>query len=414
MPSEKWPLRIMVYGAGQAINGSSQLDTQIQAQLAGLSQVATNQFVAAVAQLDSSSVPSVRYVLDPAGRQPITQLGNFNAGDPRSLIDFVKWSAGICPAVRSVLMLSGHGTAWQDQLANEVLGTRGITSSPLRLPSNSQGALRHSLNIFGASVSPREATVRALLVDGGDRDYLSNAELGSSFESITAILGNPIDVVVFDACLMSSWEILQEICGSVTTVVSSVDELSASGVAITNPVIIATKAEGKLTAQDFAATITRQFQPKTNFDSCIAFDLSKPQWTTAINSFQSFCNMLLPWIKASNVNAAEVKKALNIASTSVVKFSSGALADLSSLVQSLTALEGLPIECINSLQTSQANIEGCILGKSVGIDYAKALGLSIWSPNTLDNYNTNRPDYIRLRFSTTTGWCDILDVLFKN
>src|SRR3954465_8924583 len=109
-----WPIRIMLYGAGEAINGASELDSQIEAQLSGLARVATNYYVSALAQLDSSAVPPVRYVLDPLGQQPITQISDFNAGDPQELVNFAQWCTETCPAERSVLVLSGHGAAWED------------------------------------------------------------------------------------------------------------------------------------------------------------------------------------------------------------------------------------------------------------------------------------------------------------
>jgi hypothetical protein len=40
---------------------------------------------------------------------------------------------------------------------------------------------------------------------------MSNAQPGSSCDQIGALLAGKIDVLVFDACLMSAWEILQEL-----------------------------------------------------------------------------------------------------------------------------------------------------------------------------------------------------------
>ncbi len=189
----EWPLRVLVYGAGEAINGSGALAPQIQSQISMLARISTNPFVAAIAQLDSSSVPAQRFVLDPSGRQPIHQFPNINVGDPNELVNFVSWSIAICPAKRSVLVLSGHGMAWEDGMVDQALGAtavRSITAAP-QVP----GAIRHGCSLFGSNVNPTGSLTRAVLIDGHNRDYLSNAELGAACARIGSILGGKIDVL---------------------------------------------------------------------------------------------------------------------------------------------------------------------------------------------------------------------------
>lgn len=89
---DQWPVRILVYGAGEAIDGASALSGDIKQQLARLQEICTNQIVAATAQLDASDVTTTRFVLDPSHSQPVLSLPNVNVGDPAQLLDFVKWS----------------------------------------------------------------------------------------------------------------------------------------------------------------------------------------------------------------------------------------------------------------------------------------------------------------------------------
>src|SRR5262245_46037103 len=172
----EWPIRIFMYGAGDAIQGRGALDPQIQAQISRLVQVATGPRVAAVVQLDSSARYAIRGVLDPWGRYPPTWLPETNTGDPEALVDFVRWGAALCPARRSVLVLSGHGMAWEDDMAQQILGTRGLT--PLSEVREAGGGRHHARRIFGRNLTSADAATRAVLIDGDSRDFLSNAELG--------------------------------------------------------------------------------------------------------------------------------------------------------------------------------------------------------------------------------------------
>ena len=408
-----WPIRVMIYGAGEAINGTNSLSSQIQAQLGRLGQISTNAFVAATAQLDSSSVPTVRYVLDPSGRQPMYQIANVDVGDPAELVNFVTWSAGTVPGSRTVLVLSGHGAAWQDSMVDQVLGnTPGATTRSLTAVATVPGAVHHARSLFGSNVTSEGSVTRAVLVDGQDHDYLSNAELGSACARISSMLKSKIDVLVFDACLMSSWEILQELSGSVSTVVGSIDELSAAGVDMAGPVAVLTGSKGIGDDNTIGLAIVNSFKPQADFDSCVAVSLANPAWASALVSFRAFCTAFLPWVQASQANLNAAQAALRLAATSVVEYSSGGLADVSSLAQSISGIANIPATVVANIQDAASSLASCVLGMSAGLDYKSALGISIFSPNSNTTYTSNRPDYIRLQFATLTGWGAVLDAIY--
>lgn len=405
-----WPLRIMVYGAGEAIDGANQLAPQIQAQLTRLGQVCTNSYVAATAMLGASNAPTLRYVLDPLNRQPVDQLPNIDVGDPNELVNFAGWSSAICPAARSVLVLSGHGAAWQDGMVDQVLGaaaTRSVTAVP-PVP----GAYHNPRRIFGAQVNQTTAITRAVLVDGQDRDYLSNAQLGSACEQIGAMLGGKIDVLVFDACLMSAWEVLQELGDSVRAVVGSIDELSAAGIDMGGPAGSLSAVQGAADAKAIASAIVGGFQPQAAFDSCVAVDIENANWSVATASFSAFCAALLPWLQASPSNVQATLDALSIAATSVVEYSGGGLADVQALADAIGNIPNLPADAAANGKAAASALAACVLGRSAGQDYQAALGISIFAPNSASVYASNRPDYVRLQFSMMTGWAAVLDTLF--
>jgi len=408
---DQWPVRILVYGAGEAIDGVDALAGDIKQQLTRLEQVCSNQVVAATAQLDASDLATTRFVLDPFHSQPVLSLPNVNVGDPAQLVDFVKWSAATCPAQRTILVLSGHGAAWEDGQVEQVLGTMGpaATRSRTAVPKV-PGAIHHARLLFGLGANPVDAITRAVLIDGQARDFLSNAELGSACSRISTLIGAPIDVMVFDACLMSSVEILQELHESVATVVGSIDELSSAGIDMAGPARAITQAGGQFDAVGLARTIAGAFRPSAPFDSCVAVSLQSGDWNNAVLSFQRFSHALLAWINASEQNAAACRMALAVASVSVVKFTDGNLADISALTRAFST--SLPASILADLRSAEASFRACIAGSTKGNDYREAVGISIFSPTSISGYVANRPDYMRLQFPSITGWNLVLDALY--
>jgi Clostripain family len=407
-----WPIRVLVYGAGDAINGQGALDQQISVQLARLSSVATNRTVAAAAQLDSNNALTLRYVLDPARRQPVDQLPDVDTGDPAELVRFVEWGAATLPAERSVLVLAGHGVAWQDDVATQVLG-RTIAPTPHGESNGSSTPKQHVRRLFGARPRPPTPETAAILVDGSYRDFLSNSELAFACERVAQTIGGPVDVLVMDACLMMSWEIAQELAGTVRTIVGSIDELSASGIDLAQPVYeLSTTATEALTSQDIASKIVKRFSPKAPFDTCVAVDVSVGDWRSAIDSFRTFCAELLPWIRSAPTNADLVRGALRIAATSVVKFALGGLADVGALAAAMNTIAALPPPAGAAIHSAVSALQKCVLARSTGADYESALGISVFCPSSVTTYSSNSAEYNRLHFGAMSGWRDVLAELY--
>jgi hypothetical protein len=114
-------------GAGDASSSGdfAALTPFLWKQLRQLQGVVTNEQVAGVAQLDGMSHPTLRWVLDPLSRFRPQQLGETNTGDPQGLVEFCAWANANCPAEVEVLILSGHGLAFQDARTSRYLG-RGV------------------------------------------------------------------------------------------------------------------------------------------------------------------------------------------------------------------------------------------------------------------------------------------------
>lgn len=405
-----WPIKISVYAAGAAINGFGELESHIDKQLNDLQLQASNRFVAATSELGGMSGATFRRIIDPKSRWPTEVLPDTNAGDPNVILDYVEWSHGVMPSQRLVMVLSGHGLSWQDEVAAQVLTGR-TRSSLFGIPDFSALSI-HPRNAFGRKYSQLPPS-RALLLDGTDRDYLSNAELGACFSRIADHIGHPVDCLLLDACLMSSWEVLQELHGSVVAVVASIDEISAAGINYGSAVSAITRLMGKVTGQEFASLVAGSFIPSTSFDSCVAIDLQSKAWSSGIVKFRRICTLLNDWILESEHNRSLIKEALRNASNSIVKSRSGALADIHELFEQLIRVEALPSAAHSLLSELENELNEVILSKVVGDDYNGSFGLSIFSPSSEYVYSVNRHDYSRLQFPVYTGWGQVLYSVFE-
>lgn len=113
----------------------------------------------------------------------IETLDEKNMGDPSTLIDFVTWVCTNYPAERYCLILYDHGNGWR--------------------PS--------------------------FLIDETDNDDLSMSELKNAMNNIKQNIGEKIDLLIFDACLMGMTEVYYQIRECVEVVLGSEDVVYGTG-----------------------------------------------------------------------------------------------------------------------------------------------------------------------------------------
>src|SRR5205823_5445796 len=120
---------------------------------------------------------------------------------------------------------------------------------------------------------------------------------------------------------------------------------SSAGIDLSKPMLVASWNQGRLSPRDLAALFPQTFIPQASFDTCVAVDLSAVDWKAALDSFRAFCTQLTVWIAGSAANAKAVRAALSYATTSLVEFSSGGLADVGALVSAICLVPGIPRQC---------------------------------------------------------------------
>lgn len=413
----RWPVQLLVYAAGDGNSTFAPLDRFIERQIGDLRQVATNRYVSALLQIDNTSGPSERRVLDPRSRVASESIGETNTGDPNELVDFAIWADQRCPSDQLVLVLSGHGMAWEDQLTKKYLATRGLLEFVGDAPP--AGVTPHARRLFGRPRSTGTLDVRAVLVDAnarnGSADFLDNSELGKACARIAASRGETrntplIDVLVFDACLMSSWEILTEVSDSTSTVVAAFDEISAAGMNLAGAASFITTKGGAQSARELAKAFPESYAPGAPTDSCIAVDVAGDAFGCALAAWRAFAEGILRAMSADDVRDDVHRRLLYAARTT--RFHQKNLADVAEIEAVLGDCPGIPSNIIAHLAQAVAFLRQSIVGRTTGSEYRKALGVSLFVPLDRADLRFSRPDYQRLRFTGQTGWDKVLDRAF--
>lgn len=194
---------VMVYMAGD-----NSLDAEGLPDLMEMKQVGTRADLNVIAQLDREAGHATRrYCLRKGtslASDAVASLGTVNTGDPRSLLDFIRWGVQAYPAQQYLLVLWNHGAGWDDTDVYAHARYRKFR----RLAT---GRIRHALFRTSArrvlARAPRDPETRAILYDDNAKDFLDNLEMKKVLAATAALLGRKLDILGMDACLMSMVEV---------------------------------------------------------------------------------------------------------------------------------------------------------------------------------------------------------------
>lgn len=201
----KWTF--MVYLAGD--NNLSEAGDK---DLGEMRTVGSSGDVNVVAEFDNAGdAGTVRYHVrqDGDGEEPVS-LGETDSGSPEVLLDFIGWAAESYPAERYGLVLWNHGGGWEpsemDRVAAEVRAENYSVREASERSSSPLGKVffRPTLRTIFNLRSPQ---LRAICCDDGSGHSLDTVELGKVLAGARDKLGQPLDLLGMDACLMSNFEV---------------------------------------------------------------------------------------------------------------------------------------------------------------------------------------------------------------
>lgn len=162
---------------------------------------------------------ATRYRIGPSGAfEDEKVFDSFDSGDPDALIETAQWLFSTHPADRYALVLWSHGTGWMPSeiaaIANEA---RDGAAEPGEAAERgaAPGAMAFFRTTLRAMQRPPQRAERAILFDDGTGHSLDTLELARVTQTISAAIGQKIDLLGMDACLMANLEVAYEIRNSV-------------------------------------------------------------------------------------------------------------------------------------------------------------------------------------------------------
>lgn len=242
----KWTILIFM-------NADNNLEPDALMNFRQLASVGGNQDVNVVVQFDriakyAHTQPewsqTLRFVVKkdtpPLPSSAVQDIGEADMGDPAVLSDFVKWGKSQYPAQHYMLIIWDHGEGWRLFVTTLLNKQRAmIRSRALAIPKGAQAQIAAAATLrngFGsASKGGTQAPLRAAPGDGyrsasndeTNDDVLYDREIEDGLRS--ALNGEKLDVLAFDACLMSMVETGYAVRDSASVLVGSEELVPGPG-----------------------------------------------------------------------------------------------------------------------------------------------------------------------------------------
>jgi len=178
----------------------------------------------------ATQTSSVRRILG-ASPEVVSDLGQLDSGDPATLIDFIRWAAATAPAQRYALVIWSHGSGWEpgemERLAQQQPAKKPVTTAELTQRGDDDGRKVFFSTTMRQMLSLDEPPDRAIAFDDGSGHSLDTIELGNVITQAAQILGQPIDLLGMNACLMSNIEVTYQVRNHARVYVASEDLMPA-------------------------------------------------------------------------------------------------------------------------------------------------------------------------------------------
>lgn len=360
---------ILLYGAGNC----SDTEFDLQATLDSWQRVQPGAKVTLAAEVSrySEGGKAYRYSFEDGQKNLVADLGPTNMGKGQTLEEFLNWGIQKFPAKHYMVILAGHGGAYQggypDKLAN---------------------------------------------------DHLDLSELKNALESAKTQANQPIDVLVHKACFMSNAEVAQSFSHSVDYMVAS-ESISYEG----NPNLWMLADKMKfLTAQDCAPEGVSGAQAAQavleSVETVTANCISRPaQMSSLIPLIQDFAESLLRCEQPVDELRKVFRSAGNFADGLYQENETPNYSSVRDLRQLAATVAHSQLPDPDLKASAQQLLDGVqqsgVIVKGLRADHpsmSKASGLSIWAP-TGEIADSKLEEYAQSDFAQATGWDRVVQKL---
>ena len=349
--------------------------------------------------------------------------------------NFIQWGIREYPAKHYAVILWGHGQGW-----------RGTPRISAKTPINEQkfASVDFWEKFFRKEIS---TSYGGIGFQQGSNSWMSIPEVKDVLEHTKNTIGHPVDVYVSDACLMQSLEVSYELASSARFISGTSEIQNYIGLPYrrilyelnsgyfygqTQYSIQDQYDEPVLFANMIPALMRTSLLPKKNPKLPVSADASEFITFSTINS-ENFTNHLTAqlvkikdalkaFLSEDNLRAIEVRQALRKANAM-----EGDVMDLAVFLGTMekvlndaedisTASRILANEIKNTREYLKTTITARAFGSEASIDEktkVKPYAISLWMPNTPEQFRLRRPEFMVSKFYKDIGWNQWLDLLFR-
>ena len=355
------------------VNGDNNLEDAALDDMNEMERVGSSASVNIVVQIDRSTGQSSadgnwsgarRYLAekdndtDRISSPVLDDLGAVDSGDADSVVDFVAWAAETYPAEHYALILWDHGWGWSLTESDEPRLTKGISSD----------------DSTGSDISVAEGELEQLLEDSSD------------------ILGQRLDLLGMDACLMQAWEIAYVSSAYADILVASQDYEDYDGWPY-DGFLADLVADPEMTAADLGESIANNFHQSGDSTQSVVDLAALSELNAALDDIAT---ILLESSDGSRVYRQSANGAL------AFEYSSAPDHDLGDLLTRLLSKSD-DEDVLNAVSNGQDILESVVLS-----NYSQwteeATGLNIYSPS----HGQIDPAYLGTTWAENTLWDDLI------
>jgi hypothetical protein len=185
---------------------------------------------------------ATRYIAGKPAQAAVEEpLGHVDSGDPDVLLETARWVFEQCPAEHYALVLWSHGSGWQPEDRERSAGKQGFSGwTPEEIAriaqqvrgdddvSDEESAERAgnpgSMALFRttlAHILKQDEAERAVCFDDGTGHSLDTLELERVVCKVHEMIGQPLDLLGMDACVMATLEVAYQVRQHVRYLVAS-------------------------------------------------------------------------------------------------------------------------------------------------------------------------------------------------
>ncbi|MFZ2958357.1 MAG: clostripain-related cysteine peptidase [Candidatus Ozemobacteraceae bacterium] len=350
--------------------------------------------------------------------QALQDLGEIDSSSPEALLDFVTWSRKNFPARRYALILWNHGTGWKEispDGSNPVLRPGPESAiSPFGHPRSTEA----NVPTYRTGLNPSLARAVGAIsynisYDDSSAGSMDIPTLGTTLAKVKGALGQPLDLIGFDACLMQMLEVTCETAPNALFQVGSTDLEPERGWPydrILAGLVAAPQADGRKLGKSIVSFYNESYENGSQGNTAVVLsliDLSK------VSGFFTILNDFCSAVKQDIIEIDTIDQARQD-SLKYVYQDYVDLAHFAELLQNRVAsprLKKAAGDLFDAVKTDAQN--GLVSANAnTGDKYKDAHGLSIFLPDH-GGYRTYQKRYALLNLCKQTDWDGFLDEFEK-